>query len=83
VPYVFPVVFCKAEQEHGPVLRSIYDDRAVSARPSVPLPGNALLDQPAAQICVDDAAFSPRDCFDEACVVYVFLPCELGEGPSF
>ncbi len=50
------LVLGEAEQEHRPVATPIGNDGAKAAALALPRPGNALLDEPAAQIGIDAAS---------------------------
>jgi len=77
VPFdVFPLALGEAKEEHGPNPYPIGNDHAVPARSPLPFTGDALFDQPSAQIGVDHAPFRPLDSFAQALVRYPLAPDE-------
>ena len=76
---VVPFALGEAEQEHREIAEPAGDQRSVAAAAPFARPGHALLDEAAAQVCVDEPAFRPRDRLDKALVGDPLAARELGE----
>jgi hypothetical protein len=76
---VLALVLCKAIQENGAAPFPVGDDHPITAGATGSRPGNALLDQAAAQICVDRTLCRPLDGLAQTRVGNLLLP---GEPPE-
>jgi hypothetical protein len=71
---ILPVAFGKRREKHRQIPRPKGNDGAVSARPSLALPRDALLDEAAAQIGVNQAALCAFYCLAQTGVHDLFVP---------
>ena len=76
---VVPLALGEAEQEHREIPEPAGDQCPLAAAAAFARPGHALLDEAAAQVCVDEPAFRPRDRLDKALVGDPLAARELGE----
>src|SRR5437667_9781690 len=77
--HVRPYVLGEAEQKHGPCPGAVGDQHAIAARPSLPRPRHALLDDTAAQIGIHPALLGPPDRLAEPSVGHPFPVRKPGE----
>jgi len=79
VANVVPLALGEAEQEHRKIAEPAGDQRPVAAAAAFARPRHALLDEAAAQVCVDEPAFRPYNRLDKALVGDPLASRELGE----
>jgi hypothetical protein len=77
---IVPVVLGKAVDEEGFLLSPEQHDATIPARPSLTLPGNALLDDIAAKIGIDQTCLGAADGLAKRRVVDILLRRETGKG---
>jgi len=75
--------FGKAIQEHRPIAAAERQQHPVAAGPSLPGTCDPLLDDAAAEIGVDQAAFGAKRCVAQAAVGYPLPAGETGQPFGF
>jgi hypothetical protein len=73
-------VLGEAEQEQREIARSERDHDAITAPPPLPFPSDALLDEPAAEIGIDQPSRRPLNGFDEVLLGNILIAGKTGEG---
>ena len=73
----------KAEQEHGPIALLAANQHPIAAASSLVLPRYPLLDEPAAEVGIDQPAFSPIDRIPESGVRNPLASCEARRPSRF
>ena len=73
------VAFDEGEHKYGPLSRKEDQDRAITARLASALARNALLDETAAKIGIDQAGLGPMHGISKRGIADLFPCCGLGE----
>jgi hypothetical protein len=78
---VRPLVLRKPEQKYGAFAPAVRNQRAKSAALSLSWTCDALLDQPAAEVGIDQTAFGRQQGFDELPIRDAFAALKNGRSP--
>jgi hypothetical protein len=80
---VLPVALGKSKDEYGAVAPSESNHRTIPTGSPFSLPSDTLVDQPAAQIRVNQAPLCPLDCLPQTGVSDSLTPGKPREPPRF